>query len=111
MMKTNKRPTHDAFKSKALKDPEVKKAYDDLEEEFALVAELIRARKIKGKSQKDVAKAMHTSPSAISRLEAGFGRERHSPSLETLRRYANAVGCCLSIKLIPKAIKSKRAAA
>lgn len=96
-----KRPTHQSFKNKALKDPEIKKAYDDLEEEFALVAELIRARKMKGKSQKEVAKAMHTSPSAISRLEAGFGRERHSPSLDTLRRYANALGCYLSIKLIP----------
>lgn len=96
-----KRPTHAAFKDKAFKNPDTKKAYDDLEEEFALVAELIRARKIQGKSQKEVAKAMHTSPSAISRLEAGFGRERHSPSLETLRRYASALNCYLSIKLIP----------
>lgn len=104
-----KRPTHISFKSKAFKDSEVKKAYDELEEEFALVAELIRARKMKGKSQKEVAKAMHTSPSAISRLEAGFGKERHSPSLDTLRRYANALGCYLSIKLVPKLNKTKRA--
>lgn len=100
-----KRPTHDVFKKKAFKDREVKKAYDELEEEFALVAELIRARKIKGKSQKEVAKEMHTSPSAVSRLEAGFGRERHSPSLDTLRRYASAVGCYLLIKLVPKSKK------
>ena len=65
---------------------------------------------MKGKSQKELAKAMHTSPSAISRLEAGFGRERHSPSLDTLRRYANALGCYLSIKLVPKLNKAKRAA-
>lgn len=104
-----KKITHHAFKNTALKDPEVKKAYDDLEEEFALVAELIRARKMKGKSQKEVAKAMHTSPSAISRLEAGYGGERHSPTLNTLRRYAHAVGCCLSIKLTPKIKKSKAA--
>lgn len=97
-----RKPTHASLKNKALKNPEVKRAYDDLEEEFALVAELIRARKMKGKSQKEVARAMHTSPSAISRLEAGFGKERHSPSLDTLRRYAKALGCHLSIKLISK---------
>src|SRR3989338_11267831 len=96
------RPTHQSLKNKALRDLAVKKAYNDLEEEFALVAELIRARKMKGKSQKELAKAMHTSPSAISRLEAGFGRERHSLSLVTLRRYANALGCYLSIKLVDR---------
>ena len=105
-----KRPTHATLKNKALKNSEVKKEYDDLEEEFALVAELIRARKMNGKSQKEVAKAMRTSASAVSRLEAGFGRERHSPSLDTLRRYANALGCYLSIKLVPKLNKAKRAA-
>ena len=105
-----KKITHAAFKAKALKNADVKKAYDALEEEFALVAELIRVRKMKGKSQKQVAKVMHTSPSAISRLEAGFGRDRHSPSLDTLRRYANALDCCLSIKLIPKSHKEKRVA-
>lgn len=105
-----KRPTHESFKNKALRDLDVKKAYDELEEEFLLIAELIRARKIAGKSQKEVAKVMHTSPSAVSRLEAGFGKIRHSPSLDTLRRYANAVGCSLSIKLMPRRTKSKNAA-
>src|SRR3989338_3706679 len=105
------RPTHQSLKNKALRDLAVKKAYNDLEEEFALVAELIRARKIKGKSQKEVAKAMHTSPSAVSRLEAGYGRERHSPSLDTLRRYAAAIDCSLLIRLIPKSGRTKRSAA
>ncbi len=103
-----KRTSHQTFKKKALDDLDVQKAYDDLEEEFLLVSELIRARKMMGKSQKDVAKAMHTSSSAVSRLEAGFGRERHSPSLDTLRRYAEAVDCYLSIKLVPRLRKSKK---
>lgn len=96
-----KRKTHATLKKTALRNAEVKAEYDALEEEFALVAELIRARKMHGKSQKQVASAMHTSPSAISRLEAAFGRERHAPSIDTLRRYARALDCRLLIKLVP----------
>ncbi len=91
--------THDDFKKKALKDAGVQKAYNDLEEEFALVAELIKARKIAGKTQSEVAQIMHTSSSVISRLEGGSHTVRHSPSVETLRRYAKAVGCKLKIVL------------
>lgn len=105
-----KRPTHESFKKEALKNTSVKQSYEELEEEFALVAELIRARKMKGKSQKDVAKSMKTTPSVVSRLEAGLGKQRHSPSLATLRRYAKALGCHLSIKLIPDATNKKKRA-
>ena len=99
---STKRPTHTEFKKLALSDEAVKQAYDDLEEEFTLISELIRARKIAGKSQTEVAKAMKTSPSAISRLEGGSNVSKHSPSIELLRRYADAVGCKLQVKLIPE---------
>jgi len=95
------RPQHDSLKKKAFKLPGVAQAYADLEEEFAIIAELIKARKIAGESQKEVARLMNTSTSAISRLESGASRRQHSPSLLTLRRYAHALGCRLSIKLIP----------
>ncbi|MBP9777610.1 MAG: helix-turn-helix transcriptional regulator [Rickettsiaceae bacterium] len=91
--------THEDFKKKALKDAGVKLAYDKLEEEFTLIAELIKARKIAGKSQAEVANIMHTSPSVISRLEGGSQTVKHSPSVDTLRRYAEAVGCKLKITL------------
>lgn len=97
-----KRSSHSSFKEKALRIPGVAEEFNALEEEFNLIAELIRARKIAGKSQEEVAKLMETTPSAISRLEAGYGKKRHTPSLNTLRRYANAVGCSLSIKLVSK---------
>ncbi len=93
------RLTHDDFKNKALEDPGVRKAYNDLEEEFALVAELIKARKIAGKTQSEVANIMHTSASVVSRLEGGSQTIKHSPSVDTLRRYAEAVGCKLKIVL------------
>jgi DNA-binding XRE family transcriptional regulator len=98
----DKRPTHKSFKKEVLDIPGVREEYEALEEEFALIGELIRARKMAGKSQEEVAKLMKTTPSVISRLEAGYGRQRHIPSMNTLRRYANAVGCRLSVILVPK---------
>lgn len=47
------------FKKEALKDPKVRRAYEELEEEFALATEMIKARKMAQKTQKDVAKQMH----------------------------------------------------
>ncbi len=104
-----KRPTHESLKKEVFKIPGVKEGYEALEEEFGLVAELIRARKMRGKSQKEVAQSMKTSPSVVSRLEAGYGKRHHSPSLETLQRYAKALGCRLSIRLVPK--EKKKASA
>lgn len=92
---------YEEFKKKMLSDPEVKKEYDALAEEFELIEELIKARKHAEKNQIDIASIMHTSASMISRLESISGQKKHSPTLETLRKYAKAVGCKLSIKLIP----------
>lgn len=43
---------------------------------------------------------MHTSTSAISRLENGGAKRKHAPSIETLRRYAEAIGYELKIQLV-----------
>jgi len=94
--------SHENFEKKAFAIPGVLEGYNDLEEEFAMIAELIRARKLAGKSQTEIAKQMHTAQSTIARLEAGFGKERHSPTLNTLKRYAMAVGCKLLIRLVPE---------
>jgi hypothetical protein len=37
----------------------------------------------------------------VARLEAGGGSQRHSPTIATLRKYAQAVGCRLEIRLRP----------
>lgn len=96
-----KRPSHTAFKKKALARPGVRAAYDALAEEFAFIDELLRARQSAHKSQADVAHTMKTTTSVISRLESSGGAQHHSPSLSTLRRYASAVGCKLQLKLVP----------
>ena len=93
--------THDEMIEKMLSDPEVKDAYDDLEDEFALFDEVLKARKRTGLTQAEIAARMGTKAPAVARLESGGGSKRHSPSIATLRRYAEAVGCKLKIELVP----------
>jgi DNA-binding XRE family transcriptional regulator len=90
---------HTAFLEKARKREGFKKAYEDLEEEYALVREMLAARARVGLSQEAVAELMGTTKSAISRLEASG---KHAPSVTTLKKYAHAVGCHLEIKFVPE---------
>jgi DNA-binding XRE family transcriptional regulator len=89
---------HEVFLQKALKRLEFREAYKGLEEEYALVREMLAARSRSGLTQEAVAALMGTTKSAVSRLEAGG---KHAPSLTTLKKYAHAVGCRLEIKLVP----------
>lgn len=90
---------HESFIAKAKKREGFKNAYEDLEEEYALVKEMLTARARLGLSQEAVAELMGTTKSAISRLEAGG---KHAPSMTTLKKYARAVGCHLEIKFVPE---------
>jgi transcriptional regulator with XRE-family HTH domain len=94
--------THDELVEKALSKPGVKAAYDALEDEFVLFDEVFKARKRAGLTQAEIAARMGTKASAIARIEAGGGSKRHSPSIATLRRYAEAVGCKLRIQFVPR---------
>ena len=91
--------THEELVSQMLGNPAVKAEFDAQAEEFALLDELLRARKRAGLTQAEVATRMGTKPPAVARLEAGGGSQRHSPSIATLRKYAEAVGCRLEIRL------------
>ena len=93
---------HEELVEKALSRPGVKAAYDALEDEFTLFDEVLKARKRAGLTQAEIAARMGTKASAIARIEAGGGSKRHSPSIATLRRYAEAVGCKLKIQLVPR---------
>ena len=93
--------THDELKAKALRDLHVRAEYNALEAEFAWLAELLQARNRAGLTQTEVAERMGTTPSAVARLEAGGGSQKHSPSIATLRKYAEAVGCMVEVKLVP----------
>ena len=86
-----------AFLAKAAKRPGFKRAYAALEEEYALVRQMLAARERAGLTQEAVAARMGTTKSVVSRLEASG---RHAPSFSTLQKYARAVGCRLAIKLV-----------
>jgi transcriptional regulator with XRE-family HTH domain len=72
-------------------------AYESLELEYQVANQLLKARARAGLTQDAVAARMGTTKSAISRLEAAG---KHAPSLATLKRYAQAVGCELQVKLV-----------
>lgn len=87
-----------ALKEKLFANPEVKAEYDRLEDEYAVIEALIRARSNAKLSQSQLAEMLGTTQSAIARLEGGS----ISPSLSTLRRYAEATGARLKIDLVPR---------
>ena len=86
--------------ARAMQRPGFKTAWDGLEEEYAALNELLRARKQAGLTQEEVAARMGTTKSAVSRLEASIRSESHSPSFATLRKYAHACGKRLVIKMV-----------
>ena len=82
---------------KWMKEPGYRKEYDALEEEFALMAAVAKARARSGLSQAELAKRMKTTQSTIARLESGRGL----PSTRTLGRFAKATGHRLKISFEP----------
>jgi predicted transcriptional regulator len=85
--------THDQLVRKMLQKPAVKKAVDELNRtEFAILDEILAARKAAGLTQAQIAKRMGTQTPAIARLESALATGKHSPSLNTLKRYAEALG-------------------
>lgn len=83
------------LKRKWMQDPAFKAEYDALEDEFALIRALIDARARAGLTQAELAERMGTTQSAIARMEGG----RVNPSIAMLRRYAEATGTRLHVRL------------
>ncbi|RKX59555.1 MAG: transcriptional regulator [Thermodesulfobacteriota bacterium] len=91
---------HEELKAKALSRENVKAEYDALKPEFTLLHEMLLARQKVGLSQAEVAERMGTKSPAVTRLESSLSNGRHSPSIATLKKYAEAVNCHLEIKLV-----------
>jgi len=90
---------HEKLRKKALRKKGVEKEFAALSPEFALVRRMLSARKKAGMTQADVAKRMGTKALSIARLERSPITGNHSPSIDTLRKYAEAVNCRLDIRL------------
>ncbi|MFC3074752.1 helix-turn-helix domain-containing protein [Shinella pollutisoli] len=84
------------LKKKLMDNPEFRQEYEKADTEFRLIETLVHARTKAKLSQAELAKRIGTTQSAIARLEGGGV----SPSLSTLRRYAEATGARLEINLV-----------
>lgn len=84
------------LKKQLMKNPEVRQEYEKVDVEYTLIEEMIRARMKAHLSQAELAIKIGTTQSAIARLESG----RVSPSLTTLRRYAEATGRQLKVGFV-----------
>ena len=92
--------THDEIVAKLLKRPGVRKEVERIErDEGVLLDILLKARHDAGLTQAQVAERMGTQPPAIARLERALATGKHSPSIATLRKYAEACGKALEVRL------------
>lgn len=87
------------LKKKALTNPAVKREYEALEDEFAVIEMLLAMRAAAGLTQSELAVRLGTQKSNISRLENG----RSNPSWATLQKYAGACGFHLQLDATPLA--------
>ena len=98
---SNRRPTYEEFRAKALKRPGVKAAYDALAPAFEMKRRMIALRKAAGLTQEQMAELLSTKKSNISRLESVSSGV--SPRLSTVRNYARVLGYAVKIEFEPRA--------
>lgn len=75
-------------KEELLKDPAVAKAYKELEPEYEIISQIIKARIEQNITQEELAEKIGTRQSNISRLEGG----NYNPSLRFLKKLAKGLG-------------------
>lgn len=94
--------THNQIVESWMQDAEFRREYDALAGEFALFDILLKAHQAAGLTQAKVAERIGTKTSASACLEAGGGSPKHSLSVATLQKYAEAVSCRLEIHLVQR---------
>lgn len=93
--KQTKRKTAGELHRRWQENPEYRREYEDLREEFEIARALIAARTAAELTQAEVAERMQTSQSFVARLESGAVK----PTIKSLQRYAMATGARLKIEL------------
>lgn len=93
------RPAFEDFRDKALKNPNVKAAYDDAAPAFAMKRDMIAMRTKAGKTQEQMAELLGTKKSNISRLESVTSNV--SPRLATVEKYARVLGYRMKVQFDP----------
>ena len=93
--------THAELKAKLLDNPAIRAEYERLNrEEFAILDEMLTARRVASLSQAQVAERMGTKAPAVARLESALASGKHSPSIDTLRKYESALGKRVEVHLV-----------
>ena len=82
---------NEALEKEIMSDPEARSLYERRRREIELAIALRVVREKADVTQEDLATRLHTTKSAISRLES-CSTARHTPSLDTLLKYAHALG-------------------
>jgi ribosome-binding protein aMBF1 (putative translation factor) len=91
---------HDDVVKALMSRQSVKSELERIErEEGELLDALLKARQDAGLTQAELAKRMGTQAPAVARLERSLATGRHSPSLATLRRYLQACGRSLELRV------------
>jgi len=80
-----------------MQNPEFKKEWDALEPEFQIIKAILKARKEKNITQKQLADLTGIAQADISRLENGSS----NPSLQTLQRLAAGLGMMVKLEFVP----------
>ncbi len=99
------RPTFEGFKSKALKNQDVKAAYDEAAPAYAMKRDMIAMRTTAGKTQEQMAELLGTQKSNISRLESVHSEV--SPRLATVEEYARVLGYRMKVEFEPESSKQR----
>jgi HTH-type transcriptional regulator/antitoxin HipB len=93
-----KRNSWDSYLNQQLKKPKFKEAFERESRMLNLGIALAKKRESKGLTQAAVAKRIGTSVPQVSRTE----RRPESANVQTLMRYAAALGMRLDLKLVPQ---------
>jgi transcriptional regulator with XRE-family HTH domain len=88
----------DKMLQQQMKDSGFREAWEESEEEYQLSRMVIRARLERGMTQSDLARAAGMDQRVISRVETG----QTLPTMRTLSKIADGLGCGVVIKFVPK---------
>ncbi|MBQ4044928.1 MAG: helix-turn-helix transcriptional regulator [Lachnospiraceae bacterium] len=89
----------DDFLQEQLQDPELKKEYENLQPEQAIIQAIINARHQSGLTQKELSERTGIAQGDISKLERGTA----NPSIRTLQRLAAGMGMKIQLVFLPDA--------
>ena len=91
-----KKTNYEEFKERSLRNPKVRRAYEEGLDDLRLAVRLAELREKRGLTQTELAAKIHTSAAVISRLERG-----HNVEFKTLKKVAAALQARLTLELLP----------